>query len=69
MTKKSPIALAALLLALGTSAVTLLPVTAQAQTAEKKEAPKEVIRAEWTKPWQELQTLITDKKYQKLWKN
>jgi len=63
MTKKSPIALAALLLALGTSAVTLLPVVAQAQTAEKKEASKEVIRAEWTKPWQEIQALITDKKY------
>lgn len=63
MTKKSPIALAALLLALGTSAVTLLPVVAQAQTAEKKEAPKEVIRTEWTKPWQEIQALITDKKF------
>lgn len=63
MTKKSPIALAALLLALGTSAVTLLPLAAQAQTAEKKEASKEVIRAEWTKPWQEIQKLITDKQY------
>ncbi|GGX09863.1 hypothetical protein GCM10011282_15140 [Undibacterium macrobrachii] len=63
MIKKSPIALAALILALGTASVSVLPVTAQAQTAEEK-AKKEVIRSEWSKPYTEIQKLIGEKQYQ-----
>ncbi len=64
MIKKSPIALAALLLALGTASISVLPVTAYAQTAEEKEKAKlEVIRTEWSKPYTEIQKLMTDKQY------
>lgn len=66
MTKKSPIALAALVLALGTVSISVLPSSAQAQTAEEKEkerAKKEVIRAEWTKPYTEIQKLLSEKQY------
>ncbi|MBR7800432.1 hypothetical protein [Undibacterium fentianense] len=64
MIKKSPIALAALLLALGTTSIALMPVAAQAQTAEEKEkAKKEVIRNEWSKPYTEIQKLIGEKQY------
>ncbi|MBC3807953.1 hypothetical protein H8K52_11410 [Undibacterium seohonense] len=64
--KKSPIALAALLLALGTASISVMPVTAYAQTAEEKEkekAKQEVIRTEWSKPYTEIQKLMTDKQY------
>jgi len=40
MIKKSPIALAALVLALGTVSISVLPSSAQAQTAEEKEQKK-----------------------------
>lgn len=66
MIKKSPIALAALLLALGTASISVMPVTAYAQTAEEKEkekAKKEVIRTEWSKPYTEIQKLMTEKQY------
>lgn len=69
MIKKSPIALAAFLVALGTASISVLPATAQAQaptqTAEEKEkAKKEVIRTEWSKPYIEIQKLIGEKQYQ-----
>lgn len=60
--KKSPIALAALLLALGTATITILPTVAQAQTSEEQKK-KEVIRNEWSKPYTEIQKLIGDKQY------
>jgi hypothetical protein len=64
MIKKSPIALAALLLALGTASISVMPVTAHAQTAEEKERAKlEVIRTEWSKPYTEIQKLMTEKQY------
>jgi hypothetical protein len=66
MMKKSPIALAALLLALGTASISVMPVTAYAQTAEEKEkekAKQEVIRPEWSKPYTEIQKLMTEKQY------
>ncbi len=66
MTKKSPIALAALVLALGTVSISVLPSSAQAQTAEEKEkerAKKEVIRPEWSKPYTEIQKLLNEKQY------
>ncbi len=64
MIKKSPIALAAFLLALGTASISILPVTAQAQTAEEKERAKlEVIRTEWSKPYTEIQKLLSEKQH------
>lgn len=66
MMKKSPIALAALLLALGTASISVMPVAAYAQTAEEKEkekAKQEVIRPEWSKPYTEIQKLMTEKQY------
>lgn len=66
MIKKSPIALAALLLALGTASISVMPVTAHAQTAEEKAKEKaklEVIRTEWSKPYAEIQKLMADKQY------
>lgn len=62
MMKKSPIALAALLLALGTASISVLPTVAQAQTSEEQKK-KEVIRNEWSKPYTEIQKLIGDKQY------
>lgn len=59
--KKSSIALAALLLAMGTASVTSIS-TAYAQ--EKKDLSKlEVIRSEWSKPYTEIQKLIGDKQF------
>lgn len=59
--KKSPIALAALLLAIGSASVASLS-TAYAQ--EKKDpAKQEVIRQEWSKPYTEIQTLIGNKQF------
>ncbi|TXI95451.1 MAG: hypothetical protein E6Q34_03015 [Burkholderiaceae bacterium] len=59
--KKSSIALAALLLVMGTASVTSIS-TAYAQ--EKKDpAKQEVIRNEWSKPYTEIQKLIGDKQY------
>ncbi|MFZ6819047.1 hypothetical protein [Undibacterium sp. Ji22W] len=66
MIKKSPIALAALLVALGTASIATIPAVAQAQTAdtaEKDKAKLEVIRNEWSKPYTEIQKLIGDKQY------
>ena len=62
MMKKSPIALAALLLALGTATISVMPTVAQAQTSEEQKK-KEVIRNEWSKPYTEIQKLIGDKQY------
>ncbi len=63
--KKSPIALAALLLALGTATISVMPTVAQAQTSEEqsKKEKKEETRTEWTKPYEEIQKLINDKQY------
>jgi hypothetical protein len=64
MIKKSPIALAALLVALGTASIAVTPAVAQAQTAENKDKAKlEVIRNEWSKPYTEIQKLIGEKQY------
>lgn len=59
--KKSPIALAALLLAIGSTSIASLP---SAYAQEKKEPSKqEVIRTEWSKPYTEIQALIGNKQY------
>ncbi|WMW80995.1 hypothetical protein RF679_01625 [Undibacterium cyanobacteriorum] len=59
--KKSSIALAALLLAMGSAS---LSAVSPAYAQEKKEPSKvEVIRAEWSKPYTEIQKLIGDKQY------
>ena len=72
MTKKSPIALAAILLLAGSASLTTLSSQAFAQnkepakelTAEQKEAAKKlVVRPEWVKPFGEVQKLIGDKQY------
>lgn len=68
MIKKSPLALAAILLALNvssTSSVSASPLSYFAQqTAEKKDPAKDQsIRAEWSKPYTEIQKLIGDKQY------
>ena len=72
MTKKSPIALAAILLLAGSASLTMLPSLASAQTKEpakeltaeqKAAANKQVVRPEWIKPFTEIQKLITDKQY------
>lgn len=60
--KKSPIALAALLLALGTATISVMPTVAQAQTSEEQKK-KEVTRPEWSKPYEEIQKLIGEKQY------
>ena len=59
--KKSSIALAALLLAMGSVSVT---TSSTAYAQEKKEASKvEVIRSEWSKPYAEIQKLIGEKQF------
>lgn len=72
MTKKSPIALAAILLFAGSASLTMLPSQAFAQakeaakelTAEQKAAAsKQIVRNEWVKPFAEVQKLINDKQY------
>jgi hypothetical protein len=72
MTKKSPIALAAILLLAGSASLTMLPSQTMAQakeqtkeqTAEQKAAAsKLVVRPEWIKPFGEVQKLIGDKQY------
>jgi hypothetical protein len=69
MTKKSPFALAAILLLAGSASLTMLPNLATAQskekTAEEIAAAKklEVVRPEWIKPFTELQKLMEEKKY------
>lgn len=63
MIKKSPIALAALLFAVGTTSLSLIPTQALAETAPAVVAKQESIRAEMGKPFAEIQTLITNKDY------
>lgn len=62
MIKKSPIALAAFVLAMGTATLSLIPPVAQAQSAEEQKK-KEVIRQEWSKPWNEIQKAIAEKNF------
>ncbi|MBY0574435.1 MAG: hypothetical protein K2P84_12210 [Undibacterium sp.] len=65
MIKKSPIALAALVLLLGTASVTSFSTQSYAQQKEEKVDPLklEVIRSEWDKPYKEIQKLIEAKQY------
>jgi tetratricopeptide (TPR) repeat protein len=63
MIKKSSIALAAFLLVVGSASLSVSsPSFAQAADAKDK-AKLEVIRAEWSKPWTEIQKLIGDKQF------
>ncbi|MFZ6751082.1 tetratricopeptide repeat protein [Undibacterium sp. Ren11W] len=63
MIKKTPIALAALLLAIGTATLALTPTLALAETPPVATAKQESVRAEMGKPFTEIQTLITSKDY------
>lgn len=65
MTKKSPIALAALLLAVGTASLSLMPHQAFAQSAASAAAstPQNTVRAEMGKPFAEIEKLITAKQF------
>jgi tetratricopeptide (TPR) repeat protein len=65
MTKKSPIALAALLLAVGTASLALLPqqVFAQASASAAASVPQNTVRKEMGKPFAELEKLITAKQF------
>jgi hypothetical protein len=65
MTKKSPIALAVLLLAVGSASLSLMPVHAFAQSSAPAAtaAKPDAIRAEMGKPFTEIETLVKDKKY------
>lgn len=65
MTKKSPIALAALLLAVGTASLSLMPhqAFAQASASAAASAPQNTVRKEMGKPFAELEKLITAKQF------
>ena len=65
MTKKSPIALAALLLAVGTASLMLMPnhAFAQASASAAASAPQNSVRKEMGKPFSELEKLITAKEF------
>ena len=64
MTKKSPIALAALLLAVGTASLSLTPHQAFAQaSASATAAAQNTVRKEMGKPFSELEKLITAKQF------
>jgi hypothetical protein len=65
MTKKSPIALAALLLAVGTASISLMPQQAFAQASASAAAstPQNTVRKEMGKPFAELEKLITAKQF------
>ena len=65
MTKKSPIALAALLLAVGTASLSLMPLQAFAQASASAAAsvPQNTVRKEMGKPFSELEKLITAKQF------
>lgn len=65
MTKKSPIALAALLLAVGTASLSLMPLQAfaQASASAAASAPQNTVRKEMGKPFSELEKLITAKQF------
>ncbi len=62
MIKKSPLAVAAFVMMLGSASLSLIPSVGYAdQTSEK--AKVEVFRQEWSKPYQEIQKLIGNKQY------
>lgn len=63
MKKKSPIALAALLLVAGSAALSLMPVHAWAETPVAAPAKTETVRREMGKPFAEIDTLIKDKQF------
>lgn len=65
MIKKSPLALAALLLAVGTASVSLMPhqAYAQASASAAASAPQNTVRKEMGKPFSELEKLITEKQF------
>ncbi len=65
MTKKSPIALAALLLAVGAATLSLVPnpVFAQASASAAASAPKNTVRPEMGKAFGEMEKLITSKQF------
>ena len=65
MTKKSPIALAALLLAVGTASLSLMPnkAFAQASASAAASVPQNTVRKEMGKPFAELEKLITAKQF------
>jgi hypothetical protein len=65
MTKKSPIALAALLLAVGTATLSLTPhqAFAQASASAAASTPQNTVRAEMGKPFAEIEKLLTAKQY------
>jgi hypothetical protein len=63
MINKSPIALAALLFAVGTTSLSLIPAQALAETAPAAAAKQESVRAEMGKPFAEIQTFINSKDY------
>ena len=65
MTKKSPIALAALLFAVGTASLSLMPnqALAQASASAAASAAQNTVRKEMGKPFSELEKLITAKQF------
>jgi tetratricopeptide (TPR) repeat protein len=65
MTKKSPIALAALLLAVGAASLSLMPnqAFAQASASAAASAPKNTVRPEMGKAFGEMDKLITAKQF------
>jgi hypothetical protein len=66
MIKKSPIALAALVLLLGAASVTSFPTQSYAQQKKEETVDPlklEVIRNEWDKPYKEIQKLIDAKQF------
>ena len=63
MTKKSPIALAALLLAVGTATLSMMPQPAYAESSTAAPVVQNTIRAEMGKPFAEIEKLITAKQF------
>lgn len=65
MTKKSPIALAALLLAVGTATLSLAPhpAFAQASASAAASTPQNTVRSEMGKPFAEIEKLVTAKQF------
>lgn len=66
MKKKSPIALAALLLCVGTATLSSMPqqAFAQASASAAASAPQNTVRSEMGKPFSEIEKLVTAKQFQ-----